>query len=140
MAGTSKPLKRITRTQMVGVKRQLMAKQDGVCPLCGTDLKAIPSKNVVVDHDHSTGQIRGLLCRGCNGAEGKVKNSIQRWGKTKDIVVFLERLLEYYKEEATSYIYPSHKTEQEKRLAKNKKAREAYRKKRLAEYKEKKGG
>lgn len=39
--------------------------QDGRCAVCGgsADFR---------DHDHDTGIIRGLLCRGCNGQEGGV--------------------------------------------------------------------
>jgi hypothetical protein len=36
--------------------------QGGVCPLCGR----IPEKALVVDHDHGTGAVRGLLCDRCN--------------------------------------------------------------------------
>lgn len=37
--------------------------QDGKCKLCGKD---IGEKYLDVDHDHHTGRVRGLLCRGCN--------------------------------------------------------------------------
>lgn len=47
----------------------LLASQGGVCAMCGKP----PAKNrLAVDHDHETGRIRGLLCRGCNGALGWV--------------------------------------------------------------------
>ena len=131
------PTKRITRAQLVTVKRQLIAKANGACPLCGCNLLALPPANVVVDHCHDTGVIRGVLCRGCNGAEGKVKNSVQRWGKAKDVVKYLKRLLAYYETPSTSYIYPSHKTDDEKRLARNAKARKAYKAKKLEEYRSK---
>ena len=36
----------------------------GICPLCRTR----PAK--VVDHDHSTGKVRGVLCHGCNASLG----------------------------------------------------------------------
>lgn len=35
--------------------------QDWTCPICG-----VVSNNLHVDHCHSTGRIRGLLCRRCN--------------------------------------------------------------------------
>lgn len=130
------PTKRITRAQLVVVKRKLIANQNGVCPLCKVNLLSLAPNNVVVDHCHDTGVIRGVLCRGCNGAEGKVKSSVQRWGKAKDVVLYLKRLLEYYETPSTSYVYPSHKTEEEKRIARNAKARKAYKAKKLEEYKE----
>lgn len=46
--------------------------QGGRCAACGcyTDL--------VVDHDHSTGAVRALLCGGCNSAEGHLASSPER--------------------------------------------------------------
>jgi Recombination endonuclease VII len=47
----------------------LFAEQDGKCAICG----AGPSGkwNILnVDHDHVTGQVRGLLCHRCNTALG----------------------------------------------------------------------
>ena len=44
----------------------LLAKQDGMCAICGT-----PSEETLcVDHCHATGIIRGLLCRKCNTGLG----------------------------------------------------------------------
>ena len=34
------------------------------------------SREVHIDHDHVTGQVRKILCRSCNGALGKVKENI----------------------------------------------------------------
>ncbi len=46
---------------------QLLAEQDGVCAIC----KEPPERTrLAVDHDHSTGAIRGLLCSDCNTAIG----------------------------------------------------------------------
>ena len=38
-------------------------KQDGKCGLC-----LQPDKKLVVDHDHDTMKVRGLLCHRCNTA------------------------------------------------------------------------
>jgi hypothetical protein len=40
----------------------MLARQGGVCAICGKP----PEKTLCVDHCHSTGRIRGLLCRQCN--------------------------------------------------------------------------
>lgn len=43
---------------------EMLAAQGGHCALCPWE----PSdgKVLAVDHDHETGRVRGLLCRGCN--------------------------------------------------------------------------
>jgi hypothetical protein len=42
----------------------LLAFQDHKCALCRTD--AHGGVNWAVDHDHETGEVRGLLCLRCN--------------------------------------------------------------------------
>jgi hypothetical protein len=46
----------------------LLERQGGGCAICGKP----PGKIALhVDHDHETGEIRGLLCVGCNNALGQ---------------------------------------------------------------------
>ncbi len=42
---------------------ELLQAQGGVCAICGNPPK---SRRLNIDHDHHTGQIRGLLCFVCN--------------------------------------------------------------------------
>lgn len=46
------------------------------CQLCGRSLTASGHRRKVVDHDHRTGLIRGIICRGCNSAIGALGDSI----------------------------------------------------------------
>lgn len=49
----------------------LFEKQSGLCPICTNALDLAAKKGpatVCVDHSHTTGEVRGLLCRGCNVA------------------------------------------------------------------------
>jgi hypothetical protein len=39
---------------------QLLATQGGVCAVCGRE------RLLEVDHNHTTGKVRGMLCRRCN--------------------------------------------------------------------------
>jgi len=55
--------------------------QHGCCAICKTPLrlhKGIDSDLPVacVDHNHSTGEVRGLLCTDCNLGLGKFKDSL----------------------------------------------------------------
>jgi hypothetical protein len=49
----------------------LVEAQDGRCLICGER----PEINLSVDHDHHTGQVRGLICNPCNIAIAKAKDS-----------------------------------------------------------------
>lgn len=49
---------------------KLAAVQDGVCGICKEVPTTGPWKNFVVDHDHDTGAVRGLLCNRCNNGLG----------------------------------------------------------------------
>ena len=48
---------------------KMLDKQGGVCAICGQPETATfktSIRRLAVDHDHITGEIRGLLCRRCN--------------------------------------------------------------------------
>jgi hypothetical protein len=50
----------------------MLADQGGGCALCG---RKPGRRELAVDHDHQTGQVRGLLCSSCNGALGVLGDS-----------------------------------------------------------------
>lgn len=114
----------------------LVTKQNRNCAVCGkpidmtlTGVKA----DMVVDHCHETGLVRGVLHKSCNSAEGKVVNAAGRWGAKStqyaDVIPFLENLLGYLKESyenPTGVIYPDYKTPEQlaevRRVKRNKAA------------------
>jgi hypothetical protein len=50
----------------------LLANQGGLCAIC----RKVPTrKRLCVDHDHETGQVRGLLCDNCNTGIAMLKES-----------------------------------------------------------------
>lgn len=54
---------------------QMSQAQSGACAIC----KQIPIKRpLFVDHDHRTGQARGLLCDLCNAGIGMLGDSVDR--------------------------------------------------------------
>jgi len=50
---------------------ELWKKQKGCCAICGVKSE----RQLLVDHDHKTGKIRGLLCRDCNVGLGYFRDS-----------------------------------------------------------------
>lgn len=120
---------RIENKHLPVVKQKLIVSQNGICPLCKRNLTSFQSINQCVDHDHATGIIRAVLCRVCNGTEGKIKGLAIRAVKTEGHVDFIIALGEYYKKHSTpqtSWIHPTHLSEAEKRADKNKRAKKAY--------------
>jgi hypothetical protein len=49
--------------------------QDGRCAICFLHQSEL-KKAFAVDHDHSTNEIRGLLCQNCNVGIGNLKDSV----------------------------------------------------------------
>lgn len=66
---------------------QLYAIQNGVCAICNRATGA--SKKLAVDHDHDTGEVRGLLCKLCNR---------DILGHLRDSIEALERAIAYLKD------------------------------------------
>jgi len=56
----------ITLTQY----NEILSLQGGCCAIC----RKITTERLLVDHDHATGQIRGLLCKRCNSMLGFIES------------------------------------------------------------------
>ncbi len=56
---------------------KILAHQGWVCFICQRPPKP-GGKRLSVDHDHTTGLTRGLLCWGCNSALGKFRDSTEK--------------------------------------------------------------
>ena len=70
---------------------EMIKEQLGCCLIC---LK--PSEDLCVDHDHTTGKVRGLLCKRCNAGLGQFY----------DNVASLARAIEYLAERNSSERLP----------------------------------
>ena len=53
---------------------ELIQEQNNVCAICGQVCST--GKKLAIDHDHTTGKVRGLLCKNCNVALGQFKDSV----------------------------------------------------------------
>jgi hypothetical protein len=60
----------------------LLEEQGGHCALCPA------LEDLCVDHNHTTGRVRGILCRNCNAALGQFRDDIDR---VRAAVKYLER-------------------------------------------------
>ncbi len=48
---------------------QMFIEQEGKCAICGKHQSEL-QRALFVDHDHNTGEVRGLLCNNCNAGVG----------------------------------------------------------------------
>jgi hypothetical protein len=124
-------LTRLKTTEVAKVRADQLAQQAGRCALCKLPCAATQA---CLDHDHSTGAVRGTLHRGCNALLGKVENNHRRYG-VPNLAAFSQGVATYLQHHAvnrTGMLHPTHKTEDEKRLARNAKARKARASKKVA--------
>jgi hypothetical protein len=86
-------LNRIAATYGLGPEEflDLFAQQGHACDVCRKPLTLFAedlAEAPVVDHDHDTGKVRGLLCRGCNTAVGFIEKDQDR---TRNALAYLMR-------------------------------------------------
>ena len=119
---------RIKRKDVQALTAKLLKEQGYKCPLCHGPMRAGSKKQPVLDHDHQTGAVRGVLCRNCNGIEGKVFNLARRAKNNLSEFEWLVNLARYWKLHSTpqhgGIFHHTHKTDEEKRIERNRKARE----------------
>lgn len=75
---------------------KMISDQDGVCFLCGRPPEQAGRKGLHVDHDHSSGKVRAMLCCHCN----------QGLGHFRDDPALIERAAGYlrlWREESIDY-------------------------------------
>lgn len=115
-------MRKLKASELAAWRAKTLVEQGNVCLLCGE--KPTPKFPAVADHDHTTGQLRGVLCRGCNSAAGVIENFRARYGltNTAEFSRFLTRLVPYLYKDHGDLMYPTHRTADEKRLLKNKRA------------------
>lgn len=65
LRGLRKYWPKLTEKKAEKERQKLSNKQNGKCGICNKDEKEF-KRRLSVDHNHKTGQVRGLLCYRCN--------------------------------------------------------------------------
>lgn len=116
-------MNRIKVKDIPALRDRITAEQNGLCWICEIQLSEVKA---CLDHDHETGRIRGVLCQNCNGIEGKVRNLANRGKRERTRYDFITKILSYWNHNSSvqrDEFHPMHRTDDEKRLRRNKKAR-----------------
>lgn len=127
--------KKLTRAQVAPARDILLKQQGYKCALCQCDFreqtikgrKRVAKYKPALDHCHDSGYVRAVLCVNCNGREGEIWNRARRCMRDGTAVEWVEKLVAYWKlhtSPQTAYIHPDHKSEDDKRLARNAKERQ----------------
>lgn len=64
--------------------QKLLALQDGKCAICGSDKPRGRYRHFAIDHNHTTGELRCLLCAPCNTGLGHFQDSPDLLRKAAD--------------------------------------------------------
>jgi hypothetical protein len=67
-------------------KKSMINKQNNLCEICKSQL--LNTEEACVDHCHTTGKIRDILCRKCNSLLGQAKDSTQI---LKSAILYLDK-------------------------------------------------
>lgn len=87
-------------------RERLLRKQRYICPLCR---ERIELHEATLDHCHVTGNVRAVLHRSCNAAEGKILHWAGVRSRGDDPLLFIKNLLAYWKRDFTeSPMHPTH--------------------------------
>jgi hypothetical protein len=123
---------RLKTREILEAKKILLETQKFLCLICNLDLKRVESRDIVLDHDHISGEVRAVLCRSCNANMGRVWHWAVRSKRTMSVTEWLLACIEYvefHENNPRGVKHPKHRTELEKRELRNKKARKRRKKK-----------
>jgi hypothetical protein len=115
-------MKQLKTKEVAECRTNMLQTQHSRCALCQLPCSA---EQAVLDHDHSTGAIRAVLHRSCNALLGRLENNYRRFG-IQNLAAFCNGAAPYLQKHVTNVtglLHPTHKTEEQKRDARNAKAR-----------------
>jgi len=105
---------KLKHSEIKPLRESLLIKQGQRCRLC----QDLIVDDAVLDHDHKSGLLRGVLHRGCNSLLGKVENNMARsrvdLGRLAE---FSKNLIGYLTADPVSDLrHPTHKTPEERKM------------------------
>ncbi|WP_337015286.1 endonuclease domain-containing protein [Leclercia sp. AS011] len=109
----------LTQKTALDFKQKLFTDQQGKCAICRLPLESV--NKACLDHNHFTGNVRGLLCASCNTFEGRCLNIMYRAGYRNkvDFADVLEQLSRYWREDhSNNPIHQNYVNDQSKKFAK----------------------
>lgn len=117
---SEKKLQKLKHREIVEYRKHMLTQQHNCCALCG-DLIV---DDAVLDHDHKSGMIRGVLHRGCNSLLGKIENNMARNRVTVERLRGLaHNLIEYITTTNSTVLHPTHRTPEQRKAAAKQKRR-----------------
>ena len=98
---------RLTQAAVKGYREAKLKEQGGRCALTGYTISAAEA---VLDHDHATGHVRGVLHRGVNALLGKCENNYRRYGVSLPMLRAMAPAMAAYieKDYSANVFYPTH--------------------------------
>ena len=84
------------------IKTYRQKNKPNICPILCIN------SEFVLDHDHITGSVRGVISDEANLILGKLDNAIRRYGSTSSLntVQIIKNILDYYLRESTGILHP----------------------------------
>lgn len=105
-------MKRLKTTEVKKFREDMLADQHNICCLCE---HTITDGEAVLDHNHRTGLVRGVLHRNCNLFLGKIENNIPRNKITEKMLSTILLNIQRYIRDSTEVYHPTFKTPEEKK-------------------------
>ena len=111
---------RLRTNEIRDFRLKTLTAQGHLCALCN---EIVATGEAVLDHDHKTGLVRGVLHRGCNSLLGKIENSLvmNRITPTRLSNILLN--IPTYTNQDLGVLHPTHRTAEEKKLRAKKRAK-----------------
>lgn len=115
-------MQKLTQSKVPQFRAQMLDDQQGRCMLCCE----VVTDDAVLDHDHKTGRLRGVLHRGCNAMLGHIENNRARNGLAGPrLFRMLERIEAYLTKSYDHHpLHHTHRDDEQKRIRRNKLARQ----------------